>query len=305
VFGQQSFCNGISFFAVAHQMEATGKLVVPSEGTSAKIVASGGALGTGQACPVTQNFEMVDQDPSDNVTSLYLLNPATGQTAQDTTANAGNIPGSTTLANGSDNILVDAFLDPTLGCTPFQAPDLANNGQLTSSQAMDELLSEKNTLATRALVPENDEMTLNGAGQFSAAKTNLYRAELGQAPVSAANNKSDSPAMFCQNMVNIQVPFLAANQATLATGQSPVTAIGDNLFTFLANRLSMSFTNLGCQNFGLTDPVTVTLDGNGAAAAATFNTAQQTATTQSAAPPPATGQRAGRPHHRLMNPAGM
>jgi hypothetical protein len=305
VFGQVSFCNGINFFNEAHFLEREGKLVVPSEGTSAKIVASGGALGTGQDCPETQNFDMVDQDPSDNVTSLYLLNPATGQTAQDTAANAGNIPGSTTLANGSDNILVDAFLDPTLGCTPFQAPDLANNGQLTSSQAMDELLSEKNTPAIAALVPENDEMTLNGQGQFDAAKTNLYREELGQAPISAANNEFDSPAAFCQNMVNIQTPFLAANEATLATGPSPVTAIGDNLFTFMANRLSMSFTNLGCQNFGLTDPVTVTLDGNGAANAATFNTAQQTATTQAAATPPATGQRVGRPHHRLMNPAGM
>jgi len=304
VFGQVSFCNGINFFNEAHFLEAEGKLVVPSEGTSAKIVASGGALGTGQACPETQNFDMVDQDPSDNVTTLYLLNPATGQTAQDTTSNAANIPGSTTLANGSDNILVDAFLDPTLGCTPFQAPDLANNGQLTSSQAMDELLSEKNEPAIPALVPENDEMTLNGAGAFSAAKTDLYRAELGQPPVNAVNNKFDSPAEFCQNMVNIQTPFLAANEATLATGPSPVTAIGDNLFTFMANRLNMSFTNLGCQNFGLTDPVTVTLDGNGAAIAATFNTAVQTAT-QAAAAPPATGQRVGRPHHRLMNPAGM
>ena len=55
-------------------------------------------------------------------------------------------------------------------------------------------------------------------------------------------------------------------------------AVGDNLLTFLANRLSMSFTNLGCQNFGLTNPVTATLDGNGAAIAATFNTTQQTAT---------------------------
>src|SRR3984957_3550525 len=305
IFGQVSFCNGINFFNEARRLEAAGKLVVPSEGTSNKIVASGGALGTGQDCPVTQNFDMVDQDPSDNVTTLYLLNPATGQTAQDTTSNAGNIPGSTTLANGSDNILVDAFLDPTLGCTPFQAPDLANNGQLTSAQAVDEVLSEKNTPAIPALVPENDEMTLNGAGQFSAAKTNLYRDELGQAPVNAVNNKFDSPAMFCQNMLNIQAPFLAANQATLATGQSPVTAIGDNLFTFLANRLSMSFTNLGCQNFGLTDPVTVTLDGNGAATAATLSTTQQTAKTQAAATPPATGQRSGRPRHRLMNPSGM
>ena len=84
--------------------------------------------------------------------------------------------------------------------------------------------------------------------------------------------------MYCQNMVNIQTPFLAANQTLLATGMTPVPAIGDNLLTFMANRLSMSFTNLNCQNFGLTDPVTVTLDGNGAAVAATFNTTVQTAT---------------------------
>ena len=35
--------------------------------------------------------------------------------------------------------------------------------------------------------------------------------------------------MYCQNMVNIQTPFLAANQTLLATGQSPVTAVGNNL----------------------------------------------------------------------------
>ena len=121
IFGQQSFCNGTNFFNVAHRMEAEGRLFVPSEGRSSKIIPTGGRLGTGQACPVTHNFDMVDQDPSDNVTTLYLLNPATGQTAQDTTANAANIPGSTTLANGSDNTLLDLFMDPTLGCTPFQA----------------------------------------------------------------------------------------------------------------------------------------------------------------------------------------
>ena len=46
----------------------------------------------------------------------------------------------------------------------------------------------------------------------------------------------------------------------------------------MANRLNMSFTNLNCQNFGLKNPVTVTLDGNGVAIAATFNTTQQQAT---------------------------
>jgi len=69
----------------------------------------------------------------------------------------------------------------------------------------------------------------------------------------------------------------------------------------------MSFTNLNCQNFGLTNPVTVTLDGNGAATAATFNTAQQTATNTGATGMPAPPHRwwvRGRSHHRYMDPSG-
>jgi hypothetical protein len=322
-FGQVSFCNGTNFFNTAFRLEREGRLRVPFEGTSAKIVASGGRLGTGNDCPVTRNFDMVDQDPSDNVTTEYLLNPATGQTAQNTTANASNIPGSTPLLNGSDNTLLDTFMDPVLGCTPFQAPDLANNRRPTSSQALNELLAARNQPRIAALVPENDEMTLDGNGQFDNAKTNLYREEVGQAPVSFQNNRTSSPAMFCQNMVNIQTPFVAANQTLLATGQSPVAGVGDNLFTFLANRLSMSFANLNCQNFGLTNPVTVTLDGNGVAVAATFNTTMQTATNTTATPTasasasasaspsasastaPGGGQHRGRRHHWFMNPSGM
>jgi hypothetical protein len=313
VFGQVSFCNGTNFFNEAHQLEAEGKLKVPSEGTSNKIIASGGNLGTGQDCPVTHNFDMVDQDPSDNVTTAYLLNPATGQTAQDTASNAGNIAGSTLLLNGSDNTLLDLFMDPVLGCTPFQAPDLANNNMPTSSQALDELLANKNQPALAGLVPENDEMVLSSAGQVDVAKTDLYRSEVGQPPVNGQNNATSSPAMYCQNMINVQTPFLAANQTLLATGQSPVTATGDNLFTFLANRLSMSFTNLACQDFGLTDPVTVTLNGAGVGVAATFNTAQQKATNSGSKPTmPGSGSgsqgsshRKGRSHHQYMNPSGM
>src|ERR1700722_12636894 len=180
VFGQVSFCNGTNFFNEASQLERDGKLKVPSGGTSAKIVASGGNLGTGQDCPVVRNFDMIDQDQSDNVTTEYLLNPATGQTAQDTTSNAGNLTGTTTLINGSDNALLDLFMDPTLGCTPFMAPDLSNNNQPTSSQALDELLAAKNQPALTALVPENDEMTLDGNGNLDATKTNMYRPEVGQ-----------------------------------------------------------------------------------------------------------------------------
>ena len=52
---------------------------------------------------------------------------------------------------------------------------------------------------------------------------------------------------------------------------SPVPALGNNLANFLAARLSGSFGNLNCANFGLTNPVTLTLDGNGVATGATFN----------------------------------
>src|ERR1700751_4043549 len=249
-------------------MMAAGTLTVPATGTATKAA--------GVACPTVRDFTMIDQDQSDNVTSIYLLN-GNGQTAQMNAANLAAIPNATKLVNGSDNALISDSLHPTLGCTAFTAPDLSQGGTPSTSQALNELSAAKNATAPIALVPENDEMTLvNNA--FSVTKTNLYRSEVGQAPVSAANDAADSPANYCQNMVNVQTPFLNANQARLAPGTSPVPAVGNNLLTFLANRLNMSFTNLNCQNFGLTNPVTVTLDGNGVSTAATFNFTQQTAT---------------------------
>jgi hypothetical protein len=302
IFGQVAFCNGTQFFQAVNQAEAAGKLTVPAAGASAK---------TNSPCLTTRSFEMIDQDQSDNVTSTYLLNPATGQTAQDNTANEAALAGATKINNGSDNLLLDAFIDPVMGCTPFEAPDLTNAGVMGTSQALDEIAAAKNAAAPIALVPENDEMVLvNNAA--STAKTNLYRSNVGQAPISAANDAADSPANYCQNMVNVQTPFLAKNQTLLAGGPTPVPGTGNNLLTFMANRLNMSFTNLGCQNFGLKNPVTVTLDGNGAAIAATFNTTPQKATTTGAAagggtgtqPAPTTSHRRGRPHHQLMNPSG-
>ena len=301
IFGQVAYCNGTGFFQAVNRAEAAGTLTVPAAGTSAA---------TGSPCLTTRSFEMIDQDQSDNVTSTYLLN-GNGQTAQDNAANEAAVAGGQKINNGSDNLLLDAFLDPIMGCTPMQAPDLSNAGTMGTSQALDEIMAAKDANAPIALVPENDEMVLvNNAA--STTKTNLYRSNVGQAPISAANNAADSPANYCQNMVNVQTPFLAKNQTLLTGGPTPVPGTGNNLFTFMANRLNMSFTNLGCQNFGLTNPVTVTLDGNGAAIAATLNTTQQKATTAGAAggggngtrPAPPVGGRKGRPHHHLMNPSG-
>jgi len=279
LFGQVSFCNGAGFFDAVQKDERAGLLKVPSPGSSDRIIPSGGDLGTGRACPVTRNFEVAaDQASADNVTTEYLLNPLTGQTAQDTTSNAGNMAGATLLFSPSDNSLLDQFLDPVLGCTPFQAPDLANNDQPTSSQALDEILAGAYQPKIAALVPENDQVVRGIDGAFDPAKTDLYRAELGQPPVGGRSADSSDPQRYCQNIVDIQTPFLAANRALLAAGQSPVTAAGDNLLTYLANRLNTSFANLGCQRFGLTNPVTVTRNGAGAAIAATFTTTPQQAT---------------------------
>ena len=277
IFGQVSFCNGVNFFRAVKKAEREGLLKVPSPGTSDKIIPSGGGMGTGQVCPVTRNFEVAGPDTGGNVTTEYLLNPLTGQTAQDTTANAGNIAGGTLLLSRSRNTLLDLFLDPLLGCTPFEAPDLANNDQLTTSQALDEMLSGAYQPKIAALVPENDAVVLGAGGEFDAAKTDMYREELGQAPISNQNNETSSPAMYCQNLVNIQTSFLAANTRMLATSQSPATGVGDNLLTFMASRLSTSFVNLGCQRFRLTNPVTITRNGAGVAVAATFNASVQSA----------------------------
>jgi hypothetical protein len=196
-------------------------------------------------------------------------------------------------------------MDPALGCQPFTAPDLSQGGTPGTSQALDELSAARSQAAPVALVPMNDEMAMVGS-HFSVAKTNLYRASVGQPAISPGNNKADSPAKYCQNMVNIQTPFLAANQALLASGPSPVPSVGDNLLTFMANRLSMSFANLNCQNFGLKNPVTVTLDSNGVATAATFDTTQQVATGgYSGGGSSGSRRKHGRHHHWLMNPSQM
>lgn len=233
-----SSCNGAAFFAAALPLLRAGRLQVPAAGTSANMVATGGRIGTGRACPVVRNFEVAGQD-------------------QD----AGP--------------LVDSFLDPAFGCKPFTAPDLAHGNAPATSLALDELLAARHEPKAAALVPEN-AMARDASGRLDPARTNAYRAELGQPAISAATDIYDSPAAYCQNMINIQTPFLAANQDVLAAAPAP--AAGSNLLTYLASRLSTAFGRLGCRQFGLADPVTLVRDAAGTARSATFDTTPQRAT---------------------------
>ncbi|MGD0244919.1 MAG: hypothetical protein ABSB59_31965 [Streptosporangiaceae bacterium] len=295
--GQVSACNAVNFYRMANAEIARGTLQVTPVGTSTD----------GQACQTTRNFGMIDQDQSDNVITTYLLN-GNGQTAQNTAANATALAGATTLANGSDNKLLAAFLDPATGCKPFEVTDTTDPTGMSDSQAINELQARVSTTTPVAVVPPADEMTLVG-GAMNIAKTDVYRSLVDQPLLAANANAAQISADYCQNMVNIQPARNQLDMANELNATSPVPAVGNTLATFMGNRLSMSFTNLGCNNFGLTDPVTVTLDGNQVATAVTYNLTQQKATAQAAAAggtgtanPPAKGHRKG---HRFDNPSGM
>ena len=128
----------------------------------------------------------------------------------------------------------------------------------------------------RAALPVNDPQLLV-AGQFSIGKTNTYRLLTDQPLLPFNTNKTVNAAAYCQNTVNIQPAKLQLDAAKEAGFTSPVPAVGNNLATFMGARLAASFTNMNCQNFGLTNPVTVTVDGNGVATAVTYNTTPQRA----------------------------
>jgi hypothetical protein len=208
------------------------------------------AAGTGQdgqACQTTRDFAMIDQDQSDNAVAHYLFNPDT-------------VPGS------GDR------LQAVHGAQRHQP------GRASASQALNELSARQNQKGTVALLPVNNPQLLVG-GQFSLGETNLYRLETDQPLLPLNTNLAQNAARYCQDMVNI-APARLQLDAPMETGtprRCPTSA--NNLADFLAARLSGSFDNLNCKNYGLTNPVTLQTDGNGVAIGASYNTAQQKATT--------------------------
>src|SRR5436190_589847 len=165
-------CNAANFYRMANAEIARGTLTVPATGTGKD----------GQACQTTRDFGLIDQDQSDNVVASYLFNPATGQTAQATAANKATAAAAMIESNGSDNGLLNNFVDVALGCTPFTAPNPTNPNGASGSQALDELSARANQKGTIALLPVNDPQLLVG-GQFSIGKTNAYRIETDQRPL--------------------------------------------------------------------------------------------------------------------------
>src|SRR2546421_6381660 len=150
LFGQFAYCNAVAFFKAANAAIAGKKLRVPAPQTARD----------GLPCPTVRDFAVVDQDQSANVISSYLVFKD-GRTAPNTAANRAHFGDrATVLTNGSDNGLVDKFVDPALACTPWTAPDLTDPGAKVSSVALNELAAAAWTKQPVALVPTNDPMTL-------------------------------------------------------------------------------------------------------------------------------------------------
>src|SRR5205814_3707018 len=112
LFGQFAYCNAVAFFQAANAAITAKKLTVPPAQTGRD----------GKPCPTVRDFAVIDQDQSDNVISSYLVQ-RDGRTAPNTAKNRARLGGRATVqTNGSDNGLVDKFVDPALGCTPWTAP---------------------------------------------------------------------------------------------------------------------------------------------------------------------------------------
>ena len=185
-----------------------------------------------------------------------------GRVAQDTAANAAARGHADHHVNASDNGLLDAFVDPALGCRPMTAPDAGDGGRPVPALALNELQAAAHQGAPVALVPANDPMSQKD-GKSSPAKNALYREGVDQ-PVAA----SSDGAAYCRSLVAVAPGRLKADQARFSAARSPDPAAGNNLFTFLAQRLQASYQNLGCGDLGAPKlPLTVKKDGDVAVAA--------------------------------------
>ncbi len=264
IFGQVWYCNAPAFFQAANQAIVAGKLVPPPLGKAKD----------GLPCPTVRDFSVVDQDQSDNVTTDYLVT-GTGQTAQLTAANVAALPNFTKAANGSDNRLLDSFIDAALGCTPWMAPDLADPGHMVPAQPLNELQAAAHQAHPVAVVPALDPMVTVADGNTiepNLKKLNRYRIGVDQPvmpAVAGANTKN-----YCLHLQQVAPPRLQIDATLTGQMQSPDPAVGNTLFTFLAQRFVTTFTGalgtgLNCMNmFDLKPRVVTQQDGNGVAISA-------------------------------------
>lgn len=259
-FGQFSHCNAVAFF------EKVKSLILANVPMNPPIPPLGTAS-DGLPCPTTRDFFLVDMDPSDNVVTTYLLDPATGKVAQNNMAAQQSNPQAVVIKNGSDNLLL-ATLDKIMGCKPYQVPNLVDltnpmNNKI-SSMALDEIHAAVRQEKVYAYLPKGDPMTrvmVNNAMQPNLLKLNLYRQGVFQPMVN--DLAMADTTMFCAHFTEVQLKRLQANKGLFINQPSPDPAISTHMFGFLANRFSGSYNGLNCPVLLDTpNPVTLVMINN-------------------------------------------
>ncbi|KAJ3316230.1 hypothetical protein HDU76_001958 [Blyttiomyces sp. JEL0837] len=220
--------------------------------------------------------------------SHYILG-ANGVVAQFNAANVATLKqqnngkAPTDLNNGSDNLLLDNFLRPALGCAPFLAPDMINPGTMIGSLALNEIQAAAMQATPVARVPPMDPMVVSTAnGKPSLTKQNAYRAAVNQKAATAATSQTT----YCKHYLAVGATSIASNFQFTNGFTTPDAANGKDLFTFLGQRFQASWAGMGCQalvpikalNAGpkganAQDPIVANRDGNGVTQTLTFNTA--------------------------------
>ena len=255
IFGQFSYCNSDSLFDRVNEWIASGKELVPP-------IPPLGIANDGLECLTTRHFMLVDQDPSDNLVTTYLLDPITMRVSQDTVTNRQIYPAAAILKNGSDNRLL-TLLNLAMGCKGYVAPLLSDpSGVMIASMVLNELHAAARQEAPMVSLPSRDPMTrvLAGGNTIpSLLKNNLYRKGINQKPITTIQQSDTAP--FCGYLGNM-ISRLQSNKASFTSQVSPDPAAASNLFTFLATRFSQTHVNLKCDILlDQGNPVVLTLTG--------------------------------------------
>jgi hypothetical protein len=265
IFGQFAYCNAPNFFNAINTMIVANSITIPPLGKS----------NLGDECPSTRHYGVVDQDPSDNVITQYIVTN-NNKIAQDYTANRNNLL--RIIKNGSDNRLLPNAIDNAVGCLPFEAPDLYDRLVKKPSAALNAIHSALTT-QPQALTPSADPMCLVN-GQLNLQKTNLFRAGVNQPQLTQLSTQDN--INYCNNLINIGIPYFILHQNEFANAQSPDNT-ANNLLNFLCNRFANTWAQIGCPVLiGKQCPIGITKDANGVAIGNTLTTISSTVPTSSA-----------------------
>ncbi|KAG0213992.1 hypothetical protein BGX33_002552 [Mortierella sp. NVP41] len=251
IFGQVAFCNAGKFFQAVRAANNSGAAVaIPPLGEDVN----------GNPCPTTRHFGIIDQDQSDNVITTYLRHGK--RFAQATAKNRKKLKKYVEIANGSDNALVAALIDPAIKCMPFKAPSLMEHGVHLGSMALNELHASLQP-APVALVPVTNPMVLSHS-KISIPKVNAYRKGVNQPLISHLSQATVKS--YCTHYDKIAPTYIRSIAKYLIVRPSPDTGAASNLLTFLGQRYAGSWTNLHCDMI-LNKPsdITVTTNNKGVA----------------------------------------